>query len=113
MREVALEQRGQTVANPAAVINQPAAVLDEVLQRAGLLVVRQPGLELLAVQSEQVSQVGGVAGIILGPARRECLTELGQRLRVDGVESEEVVLEQCVDERAARLLQADGDLRSG
>jgi hypothetical protein len=110
LREVALQERGQAVADAAAVIDEPAAVLDEVLQGAGLLVIRQPRLELVAVQGEQVSQVGGVAGIILGPARRERLTELGRRLRVDRAESEEVVLEQCVDERAARLLQANGDL---
>jgi hypothetical protein len=42
LRKIALEQRGQPVADPAAVIDESAAVLDQVLQRPRLLIVRQP-----------------------------------------------------------------------
>jgi hypothetical protein len=58
LREVALQERGQPVADPAAIIDEPASVLDQVLQRPRFLVVRQPRPQLVAVQGEQVNDLG-------------------------------------------------------
>ena len=58
---------------------------------------------------QQLDEIFGIRRVVFRPAGRERFAELGERFRVDGVEYQEVVLEQRVDEGAARLLQADGD----
>jgi hypothetical protein len=53
---------------------------------------------------KQFDEVGGIPGVVFGPTGRERLAEPGECFRVDGVEDEEVILEQGVDEGASRLL---------
>ncbi len=88
-------------------------MLDEKLQRARPLVVRQPRLQTLSVMDEQLDELLGISRVILSSRRGESFAESGERLRVDGVEDEEVVLQERVNERAAPLLKADGDSLAG
>jgi hypothetical protein len=89
---------------------EAAAVLDEQLEGARPSVVRPPGLEAVAVVDEQFGLVLGVGRVVFSPARGEGLAVVGEGRGVDRVKDEEVVLEEGEDERAARLLEADGDL---
>src|SRR5579885_1103209 len=87
-------------------------MLDQQLQGAGALVVGTPRAETVAVRHQQFEQEGCISRGVFGARGRERLAVLRQRLGRDGEEYEEVVLQERVDERAARLLQADGYLLS-
>jgi hypothetical protein len=86
-------------------------MLNQELQGAGVLVVGPPRAEPVAVRDEQFQHERRVRRIVFGPRGRERLAVLRQRLGRDGEEGEEIVLQECVDERAARLLQAEDSHR--
>jgi len=67
-------------------------MLDQIAQRAGLVVVGMPALEPVAVLAQQLGRVLGVGGIVLGARRREGLAILRQRGGVDGVDDQAVKL---------------------
>ena len=58
---------------------------------------------------EEVEQIIGIGGIIFAVRGGESLAILGEGGRVDGIEDEEVVLQQRVDQWPTRLLETDGD----
>ena len=62
---------------------------------------------------QQFDQVFSIGRIIFGARGRERFTIFGESVRVDGIEDEEVVLQESKDERATRLFQADSNLFTG
>ena len=99
-------------ADAGAVSDNPPAVLDQILQGSGLLRIRQPGLETITVVNEQLDGILGVSRVVFSTRRRECLAVVSQGRRVDGIEDEEVVIDEGKDERAATLLKADSHFSS-
>ena len=68
--------------------------------------IRVPGPELVAMFAQQVQQEGGVRRVIFRAAGVEGFAIAGQRLGIDRVEHEELVLHQRVDHRASPLSRA-------
>jgi hypothetical protein len=85
------------------------AVLDQIAKRSRLVVVGQPGGEAVAVVEDEFGGVLSVGRVVLGARGREGFAVLGQGLGMDRVEDEDVVLQEGAAERAAGLLEADGD----
>jgi hypothetical protein len=85
-------------------------MLDEALERPGVLICRTPRLQLRLMLADQFQQQLGIGGIVLLAAGRQRFTKLGQHPRIDGVEDQVVILQKRIDEAAFRWLQTDGNL---
>ena len=105
--EVLLEQAREPVGQAAAEIDQLAAVLAEQLEPARRDRIRPPGAELRAVGAHQVEQQRRVGRVILSAAGMEDLAIARQRLGIDRVEHEELVLHQRVHHRAFALFDGN------
>ena len=105
--EVLLEQAREPVGQGAAAVHQFAPVFAKQGQLARRDRIRLPGPQLRAVRADQVEQQGGVGRVVLGPAGREDFPIPGQRLRIDRIENEKLVLHQGVDHRAFALLDGN------
>src|SRR5882724_8691784 len=68
-----------------------------------------PGAQTLTMMLQEVEQIIGVGGIIFAAGGGESLAILGEGGGIDGIEHEEVVLQQGVDQWPTRLLETDGD----
>ena len=79
----------------------------EQVELAGRDGLRLPGPELRPVGPDQVEQQGRIGGVVLRPAGREDFPIPGQRLRIDRIEDEKLVLHQRVDHGAFTLLDGD------
>jgi hypothetical protein len=73
--------------------------------------LRLEASQLIAVAAKSFERELGVSGIILGTARREGLTILGERRRIDWEQDEEVVLLQRIDQGSGADFQTHGDRR--
>ena len=91
-------------------MDQFPAMLDEELERPGVLIRRTPWLQLLPMLADQFQQQLGIRRIILLAAWRSCFAELGQHPRVDGVEDSAVILQERIYQAAFRLFQTDDKL---
>jgi len=83
-------------------------VLEFLDGEAGVGVLRGPGTKPLAVGGQQMGQVEGVLGIVVGAADDEGLAEFLEADRVDGIEGDPSVLAQEADEVVGRLFEDDG-----
>ena len=88
-------------------IDELAALLAEQLQFARRDRTRPPGPELGAVGPDQVEQQRRVGRVVLGAGGVEGFTIACQRLGIDRVEHEELVLHQRVYHRAPALFDGD------
>jgi hypothetical protein len=86
----------------------PAAFGQE-SQRAGRDIVWPPNPQPSVMLANEAGQQLRVDGVILGAARGEGFAVLGELLRIEREQHETVVLHQGIDQRSARLLEADGD----
>src|SRR5919198_1127243 len=66
-------------------------------------------LEQLQVLGENLQNLIGIQGIILGATGFKGLSELGHRRGMKRINHEEVITEQSVNESSARLLHRDGE----
>ena len=82
-------------------------MLAEQLELARRDGIRVPGPELVAMFAQEVQQEGGVRRVVFGPAGVEGFAIAGQRLGIDRVEHEELVLHQRVDHRASPLFDGN------
>ena len=89
-------------------MDQFAPVFTEQIELPGGHRVGVPGAELGAVGADEVEEERGIGRVILGPAGREGFPIAGERLGIDGIEHEKVVLHQRVDDGAAPLFDGDG-----
>jgi hypothetical protein len=96
------------MAEPGAVIDQATSGRHERLARPGLGMIGPPGLAPVPMLDEPFEPRVRIPRIILGAAGRARCTVLGQRGRVHGVEDQNVVLPERLDEWTTRLLQTDG-----
>ena len=81
---------------------------DQLLDGAGGAVLGSPGFEFVGVAVEQIGQVMGVLGVVLGAAGDEGFAELLQGDGIDGKEGDPFVGFQEGDEMAGGLFQAQG-----
>jgi hypothetical protein len=109
VRAIACEHARQTVRQAGFIMNQSPAMLDETLERSGVLIGWTPRLQLRRMFTDQFESALGIRGIILLAAGGQCFTKLGQHPRIDGVEDHVVILQECVDQAAFRLFQTDGN----
>ena len=86
---------------------------DQLLDGAGLRVLRCPGFELLAVMEKQLSQVAGILGVVLGPAGDEGLAVFLQRDGVDGIKGDPIVGLQEGNEVGGGLFEAQAQACRG
>jgi len=107
--KILLEGIGHTIDEPAAIIDEGAAILHEALESAhGRTFAAQWG-QTFKVALEEVDSEESIGGIILGVARGEGAAVPGQDSRVDWEDDEEVVLEQGRHDGSPRKFEADGD----
>src|SRR5688572_16117199 len=66
LRKISLQQCAHPVVDPGAIVDELPAVLDQVLQGAGLLRIRQPGLQSLTMVQQDVEEVVSVCRVVLG-----------------------------------------------
>ena len=105
-----LLQTGQRPLNMAgARVHRFAPVFDQAGQQARRLGVRVERFELVEMLGEDFQNLVGIQRVALGAAGFEGLAELGHRRGVERVEDQEVVGQQRMNQRAARLLQGHGD----
>src|SRR5437868_12682243 len=71
-----------------------------------------PGTQTITMKLQEVEQIIGIGGIIFAARGGESLAILGQRGRIDGIEDEEVVLQQRVNQWPTRLFETDCDGRT-
>ena len=98
-----MSRAGDPVREAAPQIDELAAVLAEQLESPRRHRIRVPGPELVAMFAQQVQQEGGIGGVVFGPAGVEGFPIARQRLGIDRVEHQKLVLHQRVDHRAAPL----------
>jgi len=109
LREIGLEGGAEGVCEGLLLVDGLASVLDEEGELPGVFVVGEPGGESVAVEADEVEEELGVGAVVLGPAGVEGFSEAGEGFGVDGVEDEEVVFHQGVEERSSELFEGDGD----
>jgi hypothetical protein len=109
VRDMACEHARQPIREAGFVLDQFPAMLDEALERPGVLIRRTPRLQLRLMRADQFQHQLGIGGIILLAAGRQRFTTLGQHPRIDGVEDQVVILQERIDQAASRWLQTDGN----
>jgi hypothetical protein len=97
----------EAVGQAGALVNDGTAVKDQLLHRTGLAVLGSPGFEFGVMSQEQVGQVVGIGGVVLGAAGDKGFAILLQRDGVDGVELNPFIGFQEGDEVDGGLFQAD------
>jgi hypothetical protein len=113
LREIHLEQGLEAVGQGGALINDGAAVFDQLLEQARLAVLGLPGSQLIGVAIQEEGLEIGVGAVVLGFAGNEGLAEFFEQDGVDGIEGDPGIGFQEGDEGAGRLLQADGEVCGG
>ena len=113
LREIEFQVTAQLVGQGRPQIHQLAAMLDPQGQLPAQDVVGHPGSELLPVFDQQIQQQGRIVGIILGSTGGKGFPVTGQRLGVNRIEPQKVIVHQGRDHRAAALLQGNGDQALG
>jgi hypothetical protein len=108
LRELGFQQGRHPMAEPGAVMDQATSVLHEILARPCLGMIWPPGLEPVPMLDAPCEPRGRSPRSILGAAGRARVTVRGQRGRVNGVEDQNVVVQERLDEWTTRLLQTDG-----
>ena len=103
----------QAVGQGGALVHHGAAMKDQLLHRAGGAVLGRPGFEFGVMGQEQVGQIVGVLGVVLGAAGDEGLAILLEGDGVDGIERDPVVGFQEGDEVDGGLFQAQADAGLG
>src|SRR5262249_44478646 len=106
--EIKLQVTGQLMGELGLQIHQLPAMLDPQGELAAQRIVWHPGLKLLSVFDQQVQQQGGIVGIIFGPTGKKGLSVAGQRLGIDGVEPEKVIVHQGGHHGSPALLEGQG-----
>ena len=105
--EILLEQARDPVREAASEIDEFPPVLAEQLEGPRRHRIRVPGPELVAMFAQQVQQERGVRRVVFRAAGVEGFAIAGQRLGIDRVEHEELVLHQRVDHRASPLFDGN------
>ena len=85
----------------------------QLLHGAGGAVLGRPGFEFGVMGQEQVGQIIGVFGIVLGAAGDESLTIFLEGDGVDGIERDPVIAFEKGNEMNGRLFQAEPDTGLG
>src|SRR5437667_9166217 len=86
-----------------------ATICDQTAQQAGFLGVRVQRLEQLQMLGQNLQNLIGIQRVAFGTTEFESLPELGHRGGMDRVEYKEIISQQSVNQRSARLLDGDGD----
>lgn len=113
LRKVLFEKGLEAIGEAGAFVDDGAAVEDGLLESTRLRTFRTPGFESVVVGEEQLGQVFGILGIILGPAGDEGLTELLEGDGIDGVKRDPGVVLEEEDEVDGGLFEANGDAGFG
>ena len=95
--------RGHSVLDPLA------ALLGQQSQAARDRIVRTPRAQFVGVVAEKAGQQFGIGRIALRAAGVQGRAIVRELLRVEGMQYEELILHQRVDQGTARLLQTDRD----
>lgn len=82
---ILFEQGLQAVGEAGALIHHGPAMADELLEQARLGILGHPDLELGVMGEEQLSQVVGILGVVLGATGDEGLAILLEGDGIDGV----------------------------
>jgi hypothetical protein len=106
--EIELQVTAQLVGQGRPEIHQVAAMLDPQGQLPAQGIVGYPGRELLPVFDQQIQQQGRIVGIILGPTTGKRFPVAGQRLGINRVKSQKVIVHQGRDHGPPALFQGDG-----
>jgi hypothetical protein len=107
--KIELQVTAQLVGQGRPEIHQVAAMLDPQGQLSAQGIVGDPGRELLPVFDQQIQQQGRIVGIILSPTTGKRFPVAGQRLGINRVEPQKVIMHQSRDHGSPALLQGEGN----
>ena len=107
--EVGFQRGAQLLDEAGALVDEVAALLAEQGEVAGGGIVGHPGAELVAVFDEQFPDQAGIDGIGFGATGCKRIAVAFGGDGVDGIENEEVVAHQRIQQRPAGLFEGEGD----
>jgi hypothetical protein len=91
LREVILKERGNTITQVNAVLDESTAVLSELGECAHSRGFRQRGSQFVHVPGKDIGLDMGITGVIFGAGVDEGFADLGDSGWVDGKEDEVIV----------------------